>query len=241
MFVHLTTANNFFTPSKVSAEILQNENFDCLLDEIIKRRIKYCSIWLERWRERKNDWNTLKKSIKESIELKAFEINLSEEKKSEMLKELSQEIIRIRVRFEDSLQNALDETSETFLAKLEKENRQIHAKVLNLKDEGRISQEELINTAIFKILETIGSVDSDASNFLIRQIASIETEIGEALLDLFEEFIKNLGPDSKAIKELQNDVDHTERIRNKVRASFICQPIFFKFMSKNEFKPVDAT
>ena len=153
--------------------------------------------------------------------MKAFEINLSEEKKSEMLKELSQEIIRIRVRFEDSLQNALDETSETFLTKLEKENRQIHAKVLNLKDEDRISQEELINIAIFKILETIGSVDEDASNFLIRKIATIETEIGEALLDLFEEFIRNLGPDSRAIKELQNDVDHTERIRNKVRADFL--------------------
>ena len=66
-----------------------------------------------------------------------------------MLKELSQQIIRIRVRFEDLLQNALDETNETFLTKLEKENRQIHAKILDLKDEGRISQEELINTAMF--------------------------------------------------------------------------------------------
>ena len=51
-------------------------------------------------------------SIKESIENKACEVGLPESRKIEMLKELSKEIIRVRVRFEDLLQDVFDEAKE---------------------------------------------------------------------------------------------------------------------------------
>ena len=100
--------------------------------------------------------------------------------------------------------------------KLEKTNRDNQAKILNLKEQGKISTAELIAAVANKTIEAIASIDFEAANFLMRKIATIETEIGDGLLDLFEDFMKNLSPDREKIRKIQDEVDHAERLRNKV-------------------------
>ena len=129
--------------------------------------------------------------------------------------ELSMKVIEIRQEFEISLDNAFRDSRDDLVPQLKKDLRDHVAELLRINDDRRKKVAVNMEERLVQRIGIIARHDYNSTYYIIRKIAEIESKIGNDMILLFEQFMRDLSPDRVKLRELQDFVDQSERKRNR--------------------------
>lgn len=137
-----------------------------------------------------------------------------------MMTELSKKIIEIRQDFEISLDNAFHDLKDELIPKLKKDLRDQIANLLQMNEANseRVNRNNNVINIEHRLLQRlviIAEHDYNSTYYMIRKIAQIEAKVGNDMIVLFEQFMRDLSTDRAKLRDVQDLVDQSERKRNR--------------------------
>ena len=148
-------------------------NYEAKIKQILTNRLALAKIWVQRWQQRKTDWNTAKEKIESDLDSIASEIKIPQNRKKEMLNSVIVEILQIRDDFNNLLDEALDDHENEVVVDFKKAKREFIADLL--------AKKNLKNIDLGDFLKIIGDFDVESASKLLKDVANIEAQMANKI------------------------------------------------------------